>query len=617
MIVSTRTESEIEKVAEDVKALGRKGGPIVADLSMKESLQTFVDRISEQFSNIGERRGAMRRIAVLILLLFVWSCATTQEPQQQTETPALFKSSMPTVVDSGYKIEILVPGSYFHGIHGLTFDSEDKLYAGSVVGQSVYRVDTATGNVEVFIGPPNGMADDLEFGPDGRIYYTSFLMGKLQAKGTDGEPTVLAEGLPGINSLAFNQEGRLFATQVFLGDALYEIDLSGNKNTKKIAENLGGLNGFDFGPDGYLYGPLWFKKAIAKVDVNTGQVEVIADGFTVPTAANFDSKGNLIVVDTAAGEVIQVDVSSGKKTVIAKVDPSIDNLAINSKDQIFITNMAKNGVYEIMKDTGKSRTVVEGKLACAQGVAVSSDSKGDTLYLANSFSYLKVDGSTGDIISGILMHSAGKHLEYPNTVSVHGDSVLLTSWFTGTVQEIDRNTDETKRMPHGFKVPCHAILMENGSIIVAEVGTGSLVKTTDQEGKERVVVAKDLAVPIYLAPAGHNAVYVTEAMAGIISHIDLSTGEKKVIASGLNGPEGIAVLSDGKLVVVEAGTKQLSKIDPTSGSSTPLVTNLAVGFPSYPGGLPPYLITGVAVSDNGTIYVTGDLENVLYKITPK
>ena len=58
-----------------------------------------------------------------------------------------FQSSTPTVVDPGYKAQILVPGSYFHGIHGLTFDSQDNLYAGSVVGQSIYHVDTDTGDV--------------------------------------------------------------------------------------------------------------------------------------------------------------------------------------------------------------------------------------------------------------------------------------------------------------------------------------------------------------------------------------------------------------------------------------------------------------------------------------
>ena len=116
---------------------------------------------------------------------------------------------------------------------------------------------------------------------------------------------------------------------------------------------------------------------------------------------------------------------------------------------------------------------------------------------------------------------------------------------------------------------------------------------------------------------GPTRIVQTEAMAGTVSRIDLSTGEKKVIASGLRMPEGIAVFPDGKLAVVETGTRQLLKIDPAAGVMTPLVINLPVGFPSYPGGLPPYLITGVAISESGTIYVTGDLENVLYKISPK
>lgn len=82
-------------------------------------------------------------------------------------------------------------------------------------------------------------------------------------------------------------------------------------------------------------------------------------------------------------------------------------------------------------------------------------------------------------------------------------------------------------------------------------------------------------------------------------------------------PEGISVFPDNKLAVVETGARRLLKIDPESGAIQPLVINLPVGFSSYPGGLPPYLITGVAISDLATIYVTGDLENVLYEIAPK
>jgi 3-hydroxybutyrate dehydrogenase len=52
VVVTARTESEIEKVAEDIKALGCKGVPMVADLGKKESLQAFVDRISARFSKL-------------------------------------------------------------------------------------------------------------------------------------------------------------------------------------------------------------------------------------------------------------------------------------------------------------------------------------------------------------------------------------------------------------------------------------------------------------------------------------------------------------------------------------------------------------------------------------
>jgi len=45
--------------------------------------------------------------------------------------------------------------------------------------------------------------------------------------GADRKVVVLAEGLHGINSLAFIKEGRLIAIRLFLGDAFYEIGLSG------------------------------------------------------------------------------------------------------------------------------------------------------------------------------------------------------------------------------------------------------------------------------------------------------------------------------------------------------------------------------------------------------
>jgi len=405
------------------------------------------------------------------LLVVLYGCLILLSPADSFS--ASFKTTIPIVMDPAYEIQILVPGSHFHGIHGLTFDSQDNLYAGSVVGAAIYRVDTNTGAVEEFIGPPNGMADDLVFGPDGRIYYTSFLQGKLQAKGADGKITVLADGLMGINSLAFNREGRLFATQVFMGDALYEIDLTGQKKNRKIAEKLGGLNGFEFGPDNMLYGPLWFKGVIAKVDVATGKVDVVSSGFKTPTAVNFDSKGNLFALDVATSEVIQVDVKTGQKKTIAKLEPSLDNLAIDSKDRIFVSNYTKNGIYEIDRKTGKSRPVVEGALSCASGVAVVSGEDGDTLYVVDVFSYKKVDGFTGGVTVLMSSNAEGSQMAYSSNISVNKDKAMLIGP-TG-VQVIDRAANRAEKMISGLQGPAHALMMEDGTILVTEMPTGKLL----------------------------------------------------------------------------------------------------------------------------------------------
>src|SRR2546430_1781575 len=81
-----------------------------------------------------------------------------------------------------YDVKRLVPGSPFHGVHGLRFDKDDNLYAASVIGQSIYKIDPATRKVTTFIPPPDGMADDLAFAPDGTLAWTSIEDGILHIK---------------------------------------------------------------------------------------------------------------------------------------------------------------------------------------------------------------------------------------------------------------------------------------------------------------------------------------------------------------------------------------------------------------------------------------------------
>src|SRR6478735_3955757 len=395
-----------------------------------------------------------------------------------------------------YEVTKLVPGSAFHGVHGLGIDKSGRLFAGSVAGAALYEVDRASGTAKISIPSPEGMADDIAFAPDGTMAWTAFLTGDLYARKGDGPVKKLASGLPGINSLAFRKDGRLYATQVFLGDALYEIDVEGVKPPRKIMEKMGGLNGFEFGPDDMLYGPLWFKGQVARVDVD---------------------KVELFVVDTALGQLVRVDPKTGAKKMVAQLKPSLDNLAIDDKDRIFVSNMADNGIQEVDPETGAAKQVIIGKLALPGGIGVVSDGAKDTIYVADLFAYRTVDGSTGEVSEPARMHADGVTLEYPMSATARGDDVILSSWFTGTVQVIDRKTGKTVEMLHGFKAPHDAVKLSDGSILVNELGSKSLVRASGEHGKDRTVVIGGLEGPVGLAAGSGGTVYLTEAFAGLVS----------------------------------------------------------------------------------------------------
>jgi sugar lactone lactonase YvrE len=515
-----------------------------------------------------------------------------------------------------YEVTKLVPGSAFHGVHGLGIDKSGRLFAGSVAGAALYEVDRNSGTAKIAVPSPEGMSDDIAFAPDGTMAWTAFLTGDLYSRKGDGAVKKLASGLPGINSLAFRKDGRLYATQVFLGDALYEIDVEGVKPPRKIMEKMGGLNGFEFGPDDKLYGPLWFKGQVARVDVDKAELSVVADGFKIPAAVNFDSKGNLFVVDTALGQLVRVDPKTGAKKMVAQLKPSLDNLAIDDKDRIFVSNMADNGIQEVDPETGAARQVIIGKLALPGGIGVVSDGGKDTIYIADVFAYRTVDGATGEISEPARMHADGVTLEYPMSATASGDDVLLSSWFTGTVQLIDRKTGKTREMLHGFKAPHDAVKLGDGSILVNELGSKSLVRASGEHGKDRTVVIGGLEGPVGLAAGSGGAVYLTEAFAGQVSKVE-ANGEKTVIARDLKGPEGIAVASDGKLIVAEVGARRIVSIDPASGAVSEIAANLPIGLPAAPGGLPSNIPTGVGVGATGVIYFSSDIENAIYKVVRK
>lgn len=518
--------------------------------------------------------------------------------------------------EGAWRLERVVGGSDFRGVQGLAFDAGDNLHAGSFAGRSILRVNLRNGRTSEVVGAPHGMAGGIAFGADGAIYWTSPLTGLIHVRRPGETPRAIAEGLPGIKAIGFDRKGRLFAAQIDLADRLLEIDPAGRQPVRTIAEGLGGLNGIALAPDGLLLAPLWSKGQVAEIDPDSGRARIVTEGLRVPSAAVLDSEGNLFVADGGSGQIIRVDRKDGQKMLVARVAVGIDALAIDSRNQLFVANPVDNSIHRIDRLSGRSTRVLRGRLSLPGGLSIADAGEEQMLYLADHFAFRTINlrnGAVADIARAPL-----DPLRLPANVNVSGAGTkyaYLSSWYSGTVQRIDRRTGRAPILFGNFNTPMHAIDLPGNAILVAEYGEGRLVKAFGRDGAERQVLAEGLGGPVALARVGREAVYVSEELTGTVSLVSLETGERRIVARGLHQPEGIALLASGRLVVAEVGARRLVEIDPADGRVRVILADLPIGLPA-PAGLPnSFVLTGVAVSREGDIYFSSDLESAIYRVS--
>ncbi|MEE9371816.1 MAG: hypothetical protein V3V00_02060 [Saprospiraceae bacterium] len=508
---------------------------------------------------------------------------------------------------------IVIQGSFFHGSNGLYFDDNDRLHVASVVSRYIGVVDTDTGAIIDTLTTADGVEgpDDLTFGPDGSLYFTSILTGEVGRIAPDGKVSRQFVS-PGTNPITFSDDGRLFVALDFQGDGLYELDPELKNPPRLIIKELGWLNAMDFGPDGYLYGPIWSKGQIVKIDVDNASLDIIVDDLEIPAAVKFDSKGNLYTVDHKTGMIYTIDLKDGSKSEIASGFMAGDNIAFNSEDELFISNAQDGSIYQINSD-GSRREVIAPSLCNAADVEVVNGK----LIIPDilSMKSYDIDGA----IDRQWYHMIGAPgIIGPFTVDAEGDHLALTSWFGNEVQIWNIKTDKALATYHDYAVPINAIIYK-GALIVAELGTsqgGAKVSRRNNGNIETLLDAKGgLVVPSGLACDKGNC-YVADFYRGVVFQIT-ENGDKmtaaKVLLEGLIQPEGLQIGPKGRLIIVETGANKVSAYDLNTNEISSLVDNIALGLEGPKGVPPTWKFSDVHFDSDGVLYVPSDVDNVVYK----
>lgn len=510
--------------------------------------------------------------------------------------------------------EVVVAASAFAGVHGLAIDAKGRLLAASNIGSNITEVDRTTGATKVFIPAPDGSADDITVGPNGELAWTALLQGEVRYRASDTAPIrVLASGMAGVNSPGFDRRnGKLYVAQTFSTDTLWEIDVTGTNPPRLIAKDLGALNGFDVGPDGMIYGPLVHKGQVAKIDPSNGTITVINSEFKSPNGVKLDGKGNLWVADIFTGQLSKVALATGVKTMVKQLNLGVDNIAIAPNGVLYVSNLAYDTIESYDPATDDYRVLVPGKLSVPGAIKLD----GDSLFIADFFALRQVNARSGAVADLFIQDAVIPNLAFPTGVGVSAKQLALSSWFSGTVQVVDRATMKFTDTITGFTAPIDALFLSDGSLVIADFGTGTIIQASGTGFKDRKVIAQGLSGPVQMILGQDGNLYVTETV-GNLTRISLPNGGKTVIASGLAQPEGVTQTPWGSFIVAEVEARTLVEID-VGGTRRTIAENLPFGL-AAPQGLPsPYIISGVAVGADGTIYFSADRNGngAIHRIKP-
>ncbi len=516
------------------------------------------------------------------------------------------QAAEPKALDSGYKVVRLVKDTLFPGCNGAIIGLDGALYMVHTATGQISRVDLKTNKVSRFVPPYAGtfITDDLTADDKGNFYVTGTtpIVGEIYRIDKNGMKTVIAKGLLAPNGIQYNKStGRLFTSECFQANRVFELDPTGAKEPKLLVkENVIKVpEGFDFDPDtNDLIIPDMGAGMILRVNPDTGDIKTIAEKFVAPIALKV-GKDKKAYFPELGGAVYRLSLDGQKKEKLAQLPPGLDNLAITPEGRLFITSYWNATVYEVSTDgSGKFKTLFPTGPNQINGVIF----KNGKLLISDAIMIRTVEKK--QYVPTKLNAWATHGMPLPiGLADGPGDQVLWPDCVNNAVAIGNPSKGEFKAIAGELNQPV-AVLMspKEPKIYVAEFGAGQVTEVSLADGAKKAVT-KGLEGPLGLAIIG-NTLYVAEAKPGRISKIDLANGKTEVFLSGVVGKVG-ALANDGKgnLLALDGASGRLFRISPRNLAVSVVAENIPVSY-GLAGSYPPVEFPAVMTVDpRGNIYI--------------
>lgn len=507
----------------------------------------------------------------------------------------------------GWQLRRLTPPSHLFGANGLRTGPDGRVYIAQVTGSRISALDPVSGDLET-ISPQGGdiiAPDDVAFDPDGNLYATEVMDGRVSVRTPKGTTRVLRDDLPSANGITVHN-GRLFVGECRVGGRLMELASDG-RILNVLAENVPMPNAMEVGPDGLLYYPAMGTNDIWRIHPDGGEPERVVGDLGVPDSVKFDAEGRIVSTQVGTGEVLRIDPRTGEREVLATISPGLDNLTF-ADGRLFVSDFTGR-ITEVLGG-GETRAALPGGLNWPLDLTV--DPAGDLYVADGTFTYRLADGRLEPV--GSLFSEGTPGFVRGMKATGRGEFVVTTA--NGEIMRYYPAENRSEPLATGFDQLYGVAVSQTGTVAAVELGTGRLV-AAGQSGTE--VLASGLNEPVGLAFGRHGSAVVSETGRVVV----VRPSGVETLVDGLEKPQGILIRGD-ELYIVDAGTKSLLHVDLATRERRVLATGLPVGPP--PGVVPKPLrgmapfsgpqgpFAGITAGADGTLYVSADGEGSVLAI---
>ena len=397
--------------------------------------------------------------------------------------------------------------------------------------------------------------------------------------------------------------------QALLGSAAREPQATPGWQISRLlpASGLFGANGMQFGPDGRLYVAQAFGSQVTAININSGSLEIISPlggPIVAPDDVAFDSSGTMYATEVMSARVCARS-PDGKVRVVADNLPGANGITVH-QDRVFIDEFRRGGrIFELYPHTGRAPRLITDDLRGPNALMVGPDGK---LYypLVPLGEVWRVDIETR------AREKVGDGLKSPPAVKFNRRGELIVPQAgNGEVVRIDvQSGAKTVIAQVRPGIDNLAFSPDNRLFISHFVDGGVAEVATDGNSAERVLVPGGLVGPWGIACGSAGQLYVNDGLSlailsptreitrlgGLLDNsfpgfvrslaagapgelwLTTITGDVvqyfpdgrpfKILVRKLQQPYGLAGAADGAVVVAEAGSGQLLRVDAAGQVST-------------------------------------------------